>query len=256
MTPPDPAARSTLSVVVPALNEECNLGAAVESIVGALGERVLDYELLVFNDCSNDGTGAVADGLARANPRVRVVHNLRNMGFGYNYTKGVELARMEYVVMFPGDNEVPGASIRAIVDALGRADMVIPYIATPWVRSLQRRMISAAFTRLMNVLFGLRLRYLNGPCVLRRTLLQTISLRTHDFAYMAAILVRLLRSGHSYVEVPMDLQPRRHGRSKAFRPKNVVSVLRTIGSLFWEVRVRDRRRYSALAQRAQSGANS
>jgi glycosyltransferase involved in cell wall biosynthesis len=254
MTPPHPVAVSTLSVVVPALNEERNLGAAVESIVGALGDRVSDYELLVFNDCSTDATGAVADGLARENARIRVVHNPRNMGFGYNYTKGVELARMEYVVMLPGDNEVPGASIRAILEALGRADMVIPYIATPWVRSVQRRMISSSFTRLMNVLFGLRVRYLNGPCVLRRTLLQSISLRTHDFAYMAAILVRLIRSGHSYVEVPMDLQPRRHGRSKAFRLKNVASVLRTIGSLFWEVRVRERRRYSALAQRVEFGA--
>ena len=71
----------------------------------------------------------------------------------------------------------------------------------------------------------------------------TVPMRTHGFAYMAAILVRLIRSGHSYIEVPMPLQVRQHGQSKAFRLNNIVSVLRTLTALFWEVRIRDRRQY-------------
>jgi hypothetical protein len=170
------------------------------------------------------------------------------MGFGYNYTRGVELARMEYVAMFPGDNEIPGEAIRAILVSVGAVDIVVPYISTPAVRSWSRRVISAAFVSLVNLLFGLRLRYFNGPCVHRRVLLQAVPMRTHGFAYMAAILVRLIRSGHSYVEVPMRLQIRQHGRSKAFKPRNIVSVLIAIARLFWDVRVKDRRKYSFIAQ--------
>ena len=241
----------TLSVIIPALNEEGNLAAAVGTVLDAIGNRFADYELLIFDDGSTDCTGQIADDLAARHPRVRVIHNERNMGFGYNYIRGVELARKEYVVLFPGDNEIPGEAIRPILDAVGRADIVVPYISTPAVRTWSRRFISSSFVALVNLLFGLRIRYFNGPCVIRRALLQSIPLRTHGFAYMAAILVRLIRSGHSYIEVPMPLQPRKHGRSKAFRPKNILSVVRTLTGLFWEVRVKDRRKYTVSAQRVE-----
>lgn len=242
----------TLSVIIPALNEEGNLSAAVGTVLGAIGDRFADYELLVFDDGSTDRTGAIADELAAGNPHIRVIHNPRNMGFGYNYSRGVEVARMEYVTMVPGDNEIPGEAIRTILNAVGQADIVVPYISTPSVRSGRRRLISATFVALVNFLFGLRLRYFNGPCVHRRGLLQVVPMRTHGFAYMAAILVRLIRSGHTYVEVPMPLQARQHGRSKAFRPKNILSVLRTLGDLFWEVRVRDRHKYAGTVDRLES----
>lgn len=244
----------TLTVIIPALNEEGNLSSAVAAVLGAIGNRFTDYELLVFDDGSTDRTGAIADELAAGNPHIRVIHNSRNMGFGYNYSRGVELARMEYVTMFPGDNEIPVDAIRAILDAAGSADIVVPYISTPSVRSGSRRLISASFVTLVNFLFGLRLRYFNGPCVHRRSLLQSVPMRTHGFAYMAAILVRLIRSGCSYIEVPMPLQARRHGRSKAFRLKNIASVLSTLGRLFWEVRVKERRKYAGAVRGIESRA--
>jgi glycosyltransferase involved in cell wall biosynthesis len=244
----------TLTVIIPALNEEGNLAAAVAAVLDAIDDRFTDYELLIFDDGSTDRTGSIADGLAAANPHIRVTHNPRNMGFGYNYSRGVELARMEYVTMFPGDNEIPGEAIRAILDAVGSADIVVPYISTPGVRSWSRRVISACFVALINVLFGLRLRYFNGPCVHRRLLLLSVPMRTHGFAYMAAILVRLIRSGSSYVEVPMPLQARQHGRSKAFRLKNIASVLGTIGRLFWQVQVKERRKYTGAVRRVESRA--
>jgi len=245
----------TLSVIIPALNEEGNLGAAVSTVLAAIDDRFTDYELLVFDDESTDQTGAIADELAGGNPHIRVIHNPRNRGFGYNYRRGVELARMDYVTMFPGDNEIPGEAIRVILDAVGSADIVAPYISTPAVRGCSRRTISACFVMLINLLFRLRLRYYNGPCVHRRSLLLSVPMRTHGFAYMASILVRLIRSGASYVEVPMPLQARQHGRSKAFKLKNIVSVLATIGELFWEVRVRERRKYAGSVRRVELRAD-
>src|SRR5205809_4235667 len=125
----------TLSVIIPALDEEGNLAAAVGTVLDAIGNRFADYELLIFDDGSTDHTGTIADELAAGNPHVRVIHNGQNMGFGYNYTRGVQLARMDYVAMFPGDNEIPVEAIREILGAVGSADIVVPYIATPAVRA-------------------------------------------------------------------------------------------------------------------------
>lgn len=241
----------TLSVIIPALNEEGNLAGAVRTVLDAIGDRFTDYELLIFDDGSTDSTGKIADELAACNPHIRVSHNPGNKGFGYNYGRGVELAQMEYVTWFPGDNEAPGEGLRAILEAVGSADIVVGYVSNPHVRRFGRRFISASYVGLLNLLFGLRLRYYNGPSVHPRKLLLTVPMHTRGFGCLAATLVRLLRSGNGYVEVPYATGIRQHGGTKAFMVKNIVSVLGAIARLFWEVRVRDRHKYPGASQRTE-----
>ena len=237
----------TVTFVVPAYNEERNLAATVEGIVGAAAGIVPDYEVLIVNDGSRDRTGAIADELARQNPSVTVLHNPVNRGLGYNYIAGVKAARGEYVMMVPGDNEILPETVRSLLQRIGRADIVVPYIANYDARKPGRAVLSKLFTWGLNLLFGLRLRYYNGIVIHRTALIRSVPMKTHGFAYQADALVRLIRTGHSYVQAPMVIKPRDAGTSKALRPRNVVSVFQTVWSLFWEVRIRDRARYSGQA---------
>jgi len=251
------ATSPSISVIVPCYNEEKNVRGAIESIGKALlsapgprgGQGLSDYEILLFNDCSTDSTGAIADGLLSTEPRLKVIHNPRNMGFGYNYTEGVRLASRDYVIMVPGDNEIPSGAIEEVLSHISEADIIIPFTANPWTRPLSRRVVSRAFVLLMNSLFGLRLRYYNGTCLIRASMLKKVPMKTWGFAYMAAILVRLLRTGASFIEVGVVIRPRESGKSKAFRPRNVISVVGALAGLFWEVRVSGRSRYKSAPRR-------
>lgn len=240
----------SISVILPALNEERNLVAAVASVEAAFSDRVSTFEILIFNDGSTDRTGVIAEELARQNPPIQVIHNRHRMGLGYNYARGVELARYDYVIMVPGDNEVPGNSIKELVNGLEMSDLVIAYFVNPWVRPWVRRVVSEAFVRAMNFLFGLKLRYYNGPCIIRTRVIRGISYHASSFAYMAAILVRLLKRGHSCVEIGVHLRGREFGRSKAISIRNILSVAHTVLSLFWEVRLKDRCSYRGIVQMA------
>lgn len=240
--------KPSVSVIIPALNEEGSIEATVNHVLDAIGDRFSGYELLVFDDGSSDQTGNIAERLAASNPHIRVIHNGTNMGFGYNYRKGVGLARMDYIVMFPGDNEIDETSIKHIIDLVGSAEIIIPYTVNREVRPLSRRIVSRAFVIFINLFTGLRLHYYNGPVVYRRELVQSIRIRTNGFAYQADALARLISSGHSYVEVGMLIRKREQGRSKAVSVKNIVSVLRTVLNLAWELRMRPRKENSALSQ--------
>jgi hypothetical protein len=116
--------------------------------------------------------------------------------------------------------------------------------------------ISKIFVILINTLFGIRLTYYNGTCVIKSSLLKKVPMTTWGFAYMAGILVRLIRQGASFSEVGVDIQPRDTGKSKAFRLKNVISVVSAIVRLFWEVRVKDRSRYQSAQKRITAGQNA
>lgn len=235
----------SVSIIIPAFNEEGNLEGAVKDVVVAVNSaNIQDYEILIFNDCSADKTGAVADELAKKNKKIRVIHNPKNMGMGYNYRKGAELAKNEYVVMVPGDNEVEGKSIGNLFSQVSEADLIISYTANPEIRPYLRQVISRTYTKLMNFLFGLNLRYYNGICLIRKDLLKQVEMTTFGFAYMAEILTKLIKAGRSFVEVPMLIRPRAYGEVSVFRLKSIIGVARAILSLFWKVQFKERKKYS------------
>jgi len=227
--------KPTLSVIIPALNEEANIAAAVQEVLLAVGDRFADYELLLFDDGSRDQTGAIMDKLAAGNPHLRVTHNAAPRNLGGVYKQGVALARFEYVTWAPGDNENPAGALVPVYEAIGKADIVVPYPANMRDRPLARQVVSRSYTLLMNLLFGHWLPYYNGTAVFPASSLRRIEIRTSSFAYQSEVLVKLLRLGKNCVTVGINIQPRPDRPSKAFRWRNVVTVLKAVVCLFGEV---------------------
>ena len=226
----------SVSVIIPAYNEAGNIAQTTHTVQEALREGgFLDYEILIFDDGSKDKTGEIADALHAEDLRVRVTHNRPNKGFGYNFQKGIEFAQKEYVGLIPGDNEISPESVRNIIAAVGDTDITNAYHATMAARSVFRRIISRTFTWLINKLFGLRLRYFNGPTFIRTKLLRAVPRTAMGFGFMMEILVPLVRAGYGVVEVPMVVQPRAYGAPTALRPKNIWRVVKLIFVVLFRV---------------------
>lgn len=223
----------SLSVIVPALNEEANIADAVAEIKRALTGKFV-FEVLLFDDGSTDRTGAIMDALAREDERLRVTHNPQPKNLGGVYKQGVELARYDYVVMIPGDNENPASAMEAPLDAIGTAEIVVPFVGRS-KRSYMRTLISRLYVVVMNLLFGLHLRYYNGTVIHRTANVRGITIDTDSFGYQSEALIKLLRLGKSYVEVAVEVEPRPRRPSKAFRLKNIYGVIFGILRLLWQV---------------------
>src|SRR4051812_19415741 len=118
---------SSVTVVVPALNEENNLGSTIATIKEVTPHYFEGFEILVFNDGSTDATGCLADRLAQRDPRVRVVHHREPRNLGGCYREGIERARKEFLILVPGDNECGEEVLHPVFSAAGRADMIVPY---------------------------------------------------------------------------------------------------------------------------------
>ncbi len=230
----------SLSVVIPARNEEGNLKECVRAVVDAVDGLFSEYEIIIVDDGSTDGTGLLADRLASELPAVRAVHNPRCLGFARAYRRGVSEATKAYIALIPGDNEIDPASVRAIFEAVGSADIVVPFTANPEIRPWFRRALSRAFTATVNLLFGLRVRYFQGPAVYPAELLRRLPTTTTGFVFLAEVLIRALAGGYRGVQVPMYIHPRRYGASAAVSLANIVTTLRTLAVLVWDVKIRRR----------------
>jgi glycosyltransferase involved in cell wall biosynthesis len=228
-----------ISVIIPAYNEEKGIEPTVKNVVKAIGNKFSDYEIIIFDDCSKDKTGEIADALARENSHIKVVHNGVNKGFAYNYKKGIELAKMDYIAMFPGDDETEAKSIEDVLNCVGRADIIIPYTANQNIRPLFRQIVSYSFTFIMNFLFfgKWKLNYFNGTVVHKKNLINSITIKADNFAFQAEALVKLIKKGCNFVQLPIYIKPRpkAYRRSSAMKIKNLISVVGTILNLYKEI---------------------
>lgn len=195
-----------------------------------------DYEILLVNDGSTDETPRLMDQLARENKRVRVIHNKKNLGLGGAYKRGIEQADKEYIMWISGDNAETADHIINIISHVGEADIVVPVLKAGKTRPWIRRFISRTFTLIVNFLFGLKVNYYNGTVVHRRSLIRSITIRSNSFAFQAESLVKLLKKGATYVEVPYSSATYDGMFSYAMRPKNLIAVLKTLVVLFFEIR--------------------
>tara|TARA_Y100000310_G_scaffold314578_1_gene364090 strand:+ start:64 stop:807 length:744 start_codon:yes stop_codon:yes gene_type:complete len=228
--------KPSITFIITAYNEEKNLEDTI-NICDAIAKDVLDdYELLIVNDGSSDSTGDIAERLLKKNPHVTVHHNKKNMGLGYSLRKGNQLAKKEYSIWIPGDNETLAKSIKRILSHAGEVDLIIPYTTNPTIRPLYRQIISGSFTGVMNLLFGLNLRYYNGLILCKAQLIKNLELTSNSVGLMAEVIINLIKTGYTYKEVPVYIR-KTIETGHIFRVKNLAGVIKTVSKLFFKFQI-------------------
>jgi len=218
-----------------AYNEEPNIEAALNSVQRAMEGLVDDYEVVVIDDGSTDRTGELIRRRAETDPRIRLISHDGNKGYGVAFQSGLQHAVKEYVTAFAGDNEMAAESLHDIVKARGQADLVISFPQGGHKRSVFRRVISRTYVVILNLLFGQKLRYYNGPFVYRTALVREITVRSTGFSAVSECLVKLLKKGYHYRELPFITRERLGERSKALSVKSLFLVVTSVLALAGEI---------------------
>ncbi len=229
-----PQPNTLVTFYVPCYNEEDNVVPTLQSIEQVVKSLNITYEILVVDDGSADQTSARVQSYKSANPNLPVwlIKNDRNMGLGHNYFVATNQAQGQYFLYYPGDNCTPVDTSIRILKKIGQADIVIPYIENPAVRSVARRVISVTFTAIVNLLNGQNIRYYNGPVVHKVANVRRLKVAGAGFAYQAEVISQLLRESQTYVQVPYSITVRTAGEVSAFRLSNIFSVAYSLYTIF------------------------
>lgn len=225
----------SISFIVPALNEEMVLTKYLNDALDIIGRTIDDYEIILINDGSTDKTGELMTSIALKFPNVYVLHNKKNIGLGNCYKLGISNSTKEYTMLLCGDGGLPVKSLPPIFSKIGQADIVIPWMQNlKEIKSPSRYLLSRAYTNLLNKIFSLNLNYYNGLSVHKTSNLKSLQISSGGFGFQAEILIKSLKSGSSYVEAPV-WGAEEKGSSFALRPRNWISVSKTIFRLIFEV---------------------
>jgi len=189
---------------MPARDEAPRLRAAVLDVLDAAGRQFARYELIIVNDGSVDETAEIADALALELPCIRVIHLAAPQGLGGAFKQGLCSATLEYVSVAHGDGGTPPQELVKIWSLRGQADLIVPYILNTTQRPAHRVLVSRSFVWLVNSLFDIQVRYHLHYVLYHRQLIQSVRLRTNSHAFQAEALIKLLRRGHSFVEIGVN----------------------------------------------------
>lgn len=224
MPPTSTAHPSSISVIVPAHNEAPRLAGTVEQIAQAARQEFDEYEIIIVDDGSSDGTPALADQLADTHSFVRVLHLAGPNGVGAAFKAGLRTACKEYVTIVHGDGGTPASELMKIWSLRHQADLVVPYVLNEDQRPRFRLFLSRCFRSTINLIFATGVRYHTHFILYRREAINSVRLRTDGHALQVEAVVKLLRSGHSFAEVGVIDDFESQAPTRSYGLRNLWSV--------------------------------
>lgn len=234
---------SAISVVFPCYRDEHTIGGLVERALEVLPTVCDDYEVVVVDDGSPDGAGAVLDELERLHPgRVRTVRHAANQGYGAAVRAGLRAAAMEFVFYTDGDGQYDVSELPSLVARMEEGISLVNGRKRARRDSAVRVVVGLAYREAMRRAFGLRVSDVNCDFrLVRADLLRQVDLTVKGGGLGVELVRKLQDRGAVIREVPVSHHPRAHGSSTFFRPGRIAGTLAELGGLWWALR-KDRRR--------------
>ena len=219
----------SLTIFFPCHNEEANVERVTRQAV-AVGRQVADeLEVIIVDDGSTDRTGEIADRLAAEIPEVRAVHNNPNLGYGGALQRGFREATKNWIFYTDGDGQFDLGEISKVLPLLERYDVVSCY-RLDRKDSLTRKLNAWAWTKLVGLLFGLKLRDID--CAFKfypKPFIDAIELRSMGALIDTEMLAKAQNLGLSIGQTGVHHYPRLAGAQSG---ANLKVILRAFKELF------------------------
>jgi glycosyltransferase involved in cell wall biosynthesis len=229
----------SLSVFFPAYNDSGTIASMVIRTVKAASELTPDFEIIVVDDGSADGTAEIADELARTYPRVRAIHHPTNRDYGAALQTGFRSSTKDLIFYTDGDAQYDPSELAVLWAAMNpECDVVNGYKI---IRSdpLHRVIIGRVYHHIVSRLFGLELRDVDCDFrLMRRTIFERINLEKTSGIICVEMMKKIQDGGFRVAEVPVHHYHRAFGKSQFFNFRRLFRTGRDLMLLWYALMIK------------------
>lgn len=230
--------KDSLSVFFPCINEEGNVEKTVANAEAVLKKLDLTYEIIIVDDGSTDKTGQIAESLSRKNPRIRVIHHPKNLGYGEALKSGFYNARYNTIVYTDGDGQFDFSEVEKFLEKIKDHDLVIGYRIKrrdPMFRILFKE----GWRMSLFTFFGLTLKDVDcGFKMVRKNVLEKIPHleSTRGAMINAELAIKAKKAGFKIAQVGVVHYPRLSGRPTGANLKVIMKSYVDLLRLWWNLK--------------------
>ncbi len=228
--------RPDLSLVFPIFDEADNVAPLLAAAHEIASRLTPEYEIILVDDGSRDGSALIIDEWCRKHSRSRVVRHASNTGYGAALRSGLREARGNWIFFSDADLQFDLNEIELLLAHTHEYDIVAGYRAR---RSdpLHRRAIARAWGAIVHLLFGLRVRDIDCAFkVFRRDVIEAIPIESLGAFINTEILVRARARDCRIHQVPVSHHERRYGVQTGAKPRVILRAMLELGVLFRDLR--------------------
>jgi glycosyltransferase involved in cell wall biosynthesis len=206
---------SSITVFFPMYNEKNNIQKAIDTTLEVLREITDDYEIIIVDDASTDGTGQIADRLAKRDPHIRVIHHETNRQLGGGLKSGFAAATKDLILYSDADFPFDMMELKKAVRVIQHCDIVSAYRFDRTSEGYRRAIYSYVWNTLVRILYGIRVRDINFSFKLcRREIFKHVQLKSETSFIDAELLIRANNLGYRIFQIGVDYFPRTRGISR------------------------------------------
>jgi glycosyltransferase involved in cell wall biosynthesis len=231
----------SVSAVFPCYNDEQTIGGLVDDVYAALTPLVDDVEVIVVDDGSPDGAGALLDRMALERPWLRVVHHERNGGYGQALITGFTTARNDWIFYTDGDAQYDAREAALLVPMATTDVDIVQGFKIGRGDSWYRKIIGRTYHHVVKLLFRLHVR--DTDCdfrLFRRTLFTDRPLQSTSGVICVEMMRTFQEAGARFVQTPVHHYFRPSGKSQFFRLPAIARIARKLLELWWRMMIRGR----------------
>jgi len=245
-----------LSIFFPAYNDAGTIASLVITALTTAETLTPDHEVIVINDGSKDRTAEILDELARIYPRLKVVHHVKNRGYGGALRSGFATASKEWIFYTDGDGQYDPAEMTVLWERRGDDVDLVNGWKISRADPFHRIVIGRLYHHTVKILFGLTVRDVDCDFrLLRRSIFDTVTLEKNSGVICLEMMKKITDGGFAIAEVPVHHYHRTHGTSQFFNFPRIARTAVDVFKLWFALVVRrvHRRSPSAAAGRAAAG---
>lgn len=207
----------SISVFFPVFNDAGTIASLVSDALAVLPSLTDDYEVVLINDGSTDGTPAIVGELALTLPHVRVVNHERNQGYGAALRSGFRHARKDLIFYTDGDAQYDVRELLHLHSLMRNDVDVVNGYKRKRADRRRRKVLGAVYNRLARILFRLPVRDVDCDFrLIRRRAVQQINLNSSSGVICVELVRKLHVAGCVFAETPVQHKPRVYGESQFF----------------------------------------
>jgi glycosyltransferase involved in cell wall biosynthesis len=220
--------KCSLAVILPAHNEEEAIAPTVHEVMATLSAWMLDFEVIVVDDGSQDHTGALLETLAATEPCLKIIHHAANQGYGAALVSGFAAVTKDLVFFMDADGQFDIHDLERFFPLLGAYDAVLGYRVKrqdTWVRQVN----AWGWKLVVGLVLGIWVRDVDCAFKLYPAhFFREHKLESRGAMINAEILYKFTRVGYSYTQLGVRHLPRRGGRATGAKPSVILRAFREL----------------------------